>query len=376
MLPCRYRYFFLSMVTMSIISCTINLKTLRVYHKKLSDDSINDTPSELKHAAEIATKKNQQHRFITQELNNVARVGKLKGSHHSSTMRSSASKTEPINRSTAKQRTSTFNTENPFLHNVTTLTQAREYRLAPLPSKSIHNSQYTIRMNTWHRNEQLIVSVNHHAKCQGVETIQIVWCDMEHDPPNEVANHTSGKVAIERHTINSLNERFNILIPTPTLGILSLDDDALRPCEALDAAFIRWTRHPDRIVGFNARSHLRDPTIIHDSWTYNNVGKSNKYSITLPSKSCFIHRDYLKLYTAALPRSIYDYINKHFNCEDVAMSYFVSTLTGGRPPLLSDNWAINSHLQTFSRNGLSRKTQHMVSSQQVDWCIIYKECPF
>ena len=364
MMPCRYRYFFLFMVTMSIILCTINLKMLRVYHK-LSDDSINDTPSELQHVTEIATKKNQQHRFITQELNNVARSGKLKGSDHSST----TSKTELINWSTANQRTSTFNTENPFLHNVTTLTQAREYLIAPLPSKSTHNSQYTIRMNTWHRNEQLIVSVNHHAKCQGVEKIQIVWCDMEHDPPNEVANHTSGKVVIERHTINSLNERFNILISTPTLGILSLDDDVLRPCEALDAAFIRWTRHPDRIVGFNARSHLGDPTIIHDSWTYNNVGKSNKYSITLPSKSCFIHRDYLKLYTAALPGSIYEYINKHFNCEDIAMSYFVSTLTGGRPPLLSDNWAIDSYLQTYSQNGLSWKTQHMVSSQQVDCCI-------
>jgi hypothetical protein len=117
--------------------------------------------------------------------------------------------------------------------------------------------QYTIRINTWRRPEQLLVSVDHHASCEGVAQIQIVWCDKENEPPPQLYNYS--KVVIERHEENSLNERFRILFPTPTLGILSIDDDALRPCEALDAGFFKWTRFPDRMVGFDARVHVEDP---------------------------------------------------------------------------------------------------------------------
>ena len=138
---------------------------------------------------------------------------------------------------------------------ITTLSEARLHKVAPVSKRSIDSSQYTIRMNTWHRNEQLLISLNHHAMCEGVAVIQVIWCDKLNDPPEEVLRHKSGKVQIERHGINSLNERFRIVIQTPTLGILSIDDDILRPCEALDAAFIRWTRHPSRLVGFDARSH-------------------------------------------------------------------------------------------------------------------------
>jgi hypothetical protein len=117
--------------------------------------------------------------------------------------------------------------------------------------------QYTIRMNSWRRPEQLLVSVDHHASCEGVAQIQIVWCDKENEPPPQLYNYS--KVVIERHEENSLNERFRILSPTPTLGILSIDDDALRPCEALDAGFFKWTRFPDRMVGYDARVHVENP---------------------------------------------------------------------------------------------------------------------
>ena len=39
---------------------------------------------------------------------------------------------------------------------------------------------------------------------------------------------------VERHDVNSLNERFRVLAKVETLGVLSLDDDVLRRCAALD----------------------------------------------------------------------------------------------------------------------------------------------
>jgi len=132
---------------------------------------------------------------------------------------------------------------------------AENHVLAPLDL--IDREKFTIRISTWKRNEQLITSINHHARCEGVMQIQVVWCDHDADPPPEVLYHASGKVVVERHQVNTLNERFNIQVKTPTKGILSLDDDILRSCEALDSGFFKWTKAPDSIVGYDARFHTR-----------------------------------------------------------------------------------------------------------------------
>jgi hypothetical protein len=131
---------------------------------------------------------------------------------------------------------------------ILTITKARSHKLTPISPNTIDDTQYTLRINTWRRNEQLIISLNHHSKCEGVHEIQVIWCDTENSPPTEILHHSSGKVKIEFHEVNSLNERFNAVEGTPTLGVLSLDDDVLRPCDALDAAFVRWMRHPERLV--------------------------------------------------------------------------------------------------------------------------------
>jgi len=254
------------------------------------------------------------------------------------------------------------------------LDKAKEYELSELDQEDYE--KYTIRINTYHRNELLLVSVNHHAKCEGVAQIQVIWCDSEQDPPEEVEHHSSGKVVIERHSENSLNARFDPLIQIPTRGVLSIDDDVLRPCMALDSGFFRWSHSPDRMVGFDPRVHLMDPET--DIWTVgfginslilpillqfsqfshlrlllNQYGayseawhQENEYSMVL-TRAAFLHRDYLYMYTKYLPREIYKEVENNFNCEDIAMSLFVSALTGGKPPLLADLWAIQAQLKLY-----------------------------
>jgi len=111
--------------------------------------------------------------------------------------------------------------------------EIRPITLTPL--RDVDLELYTIRINTWQRLEQLLVSIEHHSTCPGVAQIQVVWCE-EKDPPQELQSFE--KVVVERHVVNSLNERFHILEETPTLGILSIDDDVLRPCEAIDSGML------------------------------------------------------------------------------------------------------------------------------------------
>jgi hypothetical protein len=139
--------------------------------------------------------------------------------------------------------------------NENTLKGPLHRRLEPLV-RPIDREQYTIRINTWRRQEQLLLSVEHHSSCPGVAEIQVIWCDKEQEPPAGLLNFS--KVTIERHDVNSLNERFNSLSPPPTLGILSIDDDVLRPCEAIDSGFFKWTQNSDRMVGFDGRVHVEN----------------------------------------------------------------------------------------------------------------------
>ena len=163
----------------------------------------------------------------------------------------------------------------------------RKNRIVPLvkrPLKSLQEkdwNQYTIRINTWQRPEQLVASVAWHVTCPGVAQIQVVWCDPDHEPPVELLamnqKYGTDKIVIERHEENSLNERFRLLIEPPTLGILSMDDDVLRPCEAIDAGFFKWTEAPDRMVGFDGRLHVE-----HEDGSWQ-VSNNDSFGKRLPS---------------------------------------------------------------------------------------------
>jgi glucuronyl/N-acetylglucosaminyl transferase EXT2 len=225
--------------------------------------------------------------------------------------------------------------------------------------RDIDMEQFTVRVNTWKRLEQLRVSTIHHASCPGVAQVQVVWCEAQGEPPSWLLT-LNDKIVIERHSVNSLNERFHMLVEPPTIGILSIDDDVLRPCLALDAGFVRWTQHPDRMVGFDARSHTVQGKKHGGSWAYGYLStteRTNRYSMTL-TRYAFLHRDYLRSYTNDLPPSIRSYIDEHFNCEDIAMTFWVSSHTNGQPPLLADFWAVKSQVKLYSDAAISSTSDH------------------
>jgi glucuronyl/N-acetylglucosaminyl transferase EXT2 len=262
------------------------------------------------------------------------------------------------------------------------------FQLEPItltPLRDIDLAQYTIRINTWKRLETLRVSLEHHSRCPAVAAIQVVWCTAQGPPPDWLLqqqrqqrnddNTTTtssrknstwfqNKVILEQHNdVNSLNERFRVLVEPTTYGVLSLDDDVLRPCVAYDAAFLKWTANPERLVGFDARSHepkinamasvannnnndsSAPPTTTTTKWKYaykSTTEKSNRYSLTL-TRSCFVHVDYLRLYTSsAYLQPLRDMVARSFECEDVLLSFLVSRLTNGAVPLLAPYWAAST----------------------------------
>lgn len=250
--------------------------------------------------------------------------------------------------------------------------------------------KFTIRINTWKRPEQLKASVEHYLTCSSVGQIQIVWCVAQGEPPlwlkvmeqtfattekknngGLVEERTSvfSRLIIERHQNNTLNERFLVLEEVPTAGVLSVDDDVIRPCIAINNGFIKWTLNPERQVGFDARSHSIETTSHTGNatssstpkiWSYaymSTTEKLNRYSITL-TRFSFLHRDYLKSYWVDMPSQVRSIVAEKFNCEDIAMSLWISSCTRGKPPLLADYWAVKSQIKMYVPNKISAGEDH------------------
>ncbi|KAL7253906.1 hypothetical protein ACSBR1_008279 [Camellia fascicularis] len=149
---------------------------------------------------------------------------------------------------------------------------------------------YTVLINTWKRNSLLKQSVAHYASCSGTDAIHVVWSE--------------------------------------------IDDDVIVPCRTLDFAFAVWQTAPFTMVGFVPRMHWLDQEkngityFKYEGWW--SVWWMGTYSMVL-SKAAFFHRKYLDLYTHKMPSSIYDYITRERNCEDIAMSLLIANATDAPP---------------------------------------------
>jgi len=75
------------------------------------------------------------------------------------------------------------------------------------------------------------------------------------------------------------------------------------------------------------------------------------------TKAALLHIDYLEAYTRQMPQPVRDYVDRHMNCEDVAMQFLVANVSG-RPPLF-----VRSSLGDLGVvGGISTRGGHMAPS--------------
>lgn len=83
--------------------------------------------------------------------------------------------------------------------------------------------------------------------------------------------------------------------------------------------WVRWDegagvcRHGYKVLGFSPKELY-----------------GREFSIIL-TKGCFMHRDWLAVYTERLPQGIKDHVEQNRNCEDIAMQFLVAGVTGEAP---------------------------------------------
>merc|ERR1719198_93510 len=112
------------------------------------------------------------------------------------------------------------------------------------------------------------------------------------------------RIVFERHSTDSLNNRFRPTVPIPTDAVFSVDDDMFLRCEALDFALGVWRSAPHSMVGFVPRLHAWSEAkrgFKYLRWWY--VWWNGAYSMVL-SKAALLHRKYLHMYSATATSSI------------------------------------------------------------------------
>lgn len=199
----------------------------------------------------------------------------------------------------------------------------------------------------------------------------MIWSESDKVPNHILQRYSSyqessslaGSIPIiyfDVQTIDSLNNRFKPLPPnTRTEAILSVDDDMRIPCDELSLSFEVWRNSPRNLIGFMPRLHVAIPNHPAQSLRANQndgdkpkeskeqtgiysnvyyayrcwwkVWARGEYSMIL-TKAAILHHDFFHAYFNILPKTVFTYIDDRRNCEDIAMQFLASNMTG-LPPI-------------------------------------------
>ncbi|GJN89149.1 hypothetical protein Rhopal_002123-T1 [Rhodotorula paludigena] len=176
--------------------------------------------------------------------------------------------------------------------------------------------------------------------------ILIVWQNVDRDVPdflNATALEqysTSGvAVSVRKSERNSMNERFRPSLDWNeeiyTRAVMIMDDDVVLRRDVLEWGYQEFVNAnerggPGRLVGFMARDFDEK-----DGEVKYVVRPTKTYSMVL-SNSVWLKKEWLEKYweDTTEMRTLRDYVDEVFNCDDILINYVVSNLTGSAPLLL------------------------------------------
>ncbi|GAA5856012.1 hypothetical protein JCM9279_003375 [Rhodotorula babjevae] len=220
---------------------------------------------------------------------------------------------------------------------------------------------FTMMIATYKRDDNLPPLIKHLTTepPPSLRHIVIVWQNVGVDLPdflNATALEqysTSGVVvSVRKSERNSMNERFRPLVDWGTEvytdAVMILDDDVVLQRNAIEWGYQQFVEvnndAPGRLVGFSARDY--DEV---DGEVKYVVRPRKAYSMVL-SNAAWLRKEWLHKYweDSVEMRSLRDYVDEVFNCDDLLINYLVSNLTG-QPPLLLQP---KTQLRTIGGDGL------------------------
>uniref|UniRef100_A0AC35U9T4 Glyco_transf_64 domain-containing protein n=1 Tax=Rhabditophanes sp. KR3021 TaxID=114890 RepID=A0AC35U9T4_9BILA len=218
-------------------------------------------------------------------------------------------------------------------------------------------NKYTVIILTYHRESAALRLIQSLNNATDVDRILVIWNDPSNQrnsiPQYSYWANITNSVYFIHSTQNSLNNRFNPYDLIRTDGVLEIDDDQKYTTKQITYEFEAWKENKDVLVGYYSRL------------TGKNGSNKNKY-ITKTQKSydliltghAFLHYKYLAIYTYKLHKLIRQHVFKQMNCEDLAMNFIVSVVSGKRNVRFLRGADLSSCPGCQKKGGVSSKKGH------------------
>ncbi|GAB6024022.1 Exostoses (Multiple)-like 3 [Chamberlinius hualienensis] len=198
-----------------------------------------------------------------------------------------------------------------------------------LPMIAPKSQGFTAVVLTYDRLDSLFQVIQNVVKAPSLAKVLVVWNNQNKSPPQASMWPKINKpLKVVQTSENRLSNRFYPYDEIETEAILAIDDDIvmLTPDE-LEFGFEVWREFPDRIVGYPSRVHLWDNAT--RSWKYQSEW-TNEVSMVLTGVA-FYHKFWSYMYTTSMPKEIRLWVDENMNCEDIAMNFLVTNMTGKAP---------------------------------------------
>ncbi|XP_054159212.1 exostosin-2-like [Oppia nitens] len=214
-----------------------------------------------------------------------------------------------------------WNRPIPFIYN--------KYAIISPKLASEQSHGFTAVILTYDRLDSLYEVIRSVVKAKSCVKVIVVWNNQMKKPPklNQWPDIQVPLQIIPTEE-NKLSNRFYPYADIDTDAVLAIDDDiVMLTADELEFGYQTWREFPDRIVGFPSRVHRWD-NLTH-RWKYVSEW-TNDVSMVLTG-AAFYHNYYNHLYTNIMPKEIKLWVDQHMNCEDIAMNFLVSNVTGKAP---------------------------------------------
>jgi Glycosyl transferase family 64 domain len=237
-----------------------------------------------------------------------------------------------------------------------------KFTFVMLSSKRLDGANKTsndrIVISTFQRPKELnnTLTILTTTKIPSLLEIVVVWNNIGEAPPDPTISEHGVKVRYRASTKNSLNEKLRIDTAYQTRAIFLSDDDVHFQPSDLEFAFQMWREFGrDRITGALPRCCSFSSST--NAWEYNFCENGEIYNLVLTNLA-FVDISFLDYYSSedAQMVQIREYVDKVFNCEDIALNFVVSMLTCSGPLLVRGR---NPHVNYDPQAGLSRNPGHM-----------------
>lgn len=225
-----------------------------------------------------------------------------------------------------------------------------------MPDRIMDKYSVLLATHSLKRQETLPFVINQFLMSPRVDKIFVIWHNKNMKVSSNIRqllNEHKDTVFLLNQTVDSLNNRFNPVPELRTGAVLIADDDVWTPMEDIDLAFEAWQRQPDSLVGFAPRVECYDPKTQAYKYCWAYKMTPPRYSIIL-TKLMFMDEHFLFLWRCGLPDHILKYVDDLINCEDIAMNFLMTGVTG-QPPF----HIVTDEVYDFGLDGgISSKSTH------------------